>query len=172
MRVATRANKRLERTAENAAAQPQTVMRLIVSLARRLLITTLLVLASSYSTASTQRCLKYWPAAVSLTGTLRSQVFPGPPNFESTKRGDRKERAIILTLVVRTCTTGNNPQGFEGPETNIREMQLVVTKSAHWKTVERRIGKRVVVTGTLFHAFTGHHRTKVLIDVTDIRAAA
>jgi hypothetical protein len=76
-------------------------------------------------------------------------------------------------LVVPKCTTPNDPpQGLDDPETNIREMQLVVTKSAHWKSVERRLGKRVVVTGTLFHGHTGHHRTKVLMDVTDIRAAA
>jgi hypothetical protein len=133
--------------------------------------TTLLLVAGSCSFASAQKCLEYGPR-VSLTGTLRAKVFPGPPNYESIKRGDRKERAIILTLVARTCTTGNDPQGVDVPETNIREMQLVVTKSAHWKTVERRLGKHVVVTGTLFHAITGHHRTKVLLDVTDIRAAA
>lgn len=49
-------------------------------------------------------------------------------------------------------------------------MQLVVTKSADWKTIRRQMGKRVLVTGTLFHAITGHHRTKVLIDVASIHA--
>ncbi|HEV7698607.1 MAG TPA: DUF4431 domain-containing protein [Pyrinomonadaceae bacterium] len=40
-----------------------------------------------------------------------------------------------------------------------------------WKIVHERMAKRVVVTGTLYGAHTGHHRTKVLIDVTAIRAA-
>ena len=137
-----------------------------------LLVTTLLFVASCHSSASAQ-CLKYGPSVVTLRGMLRSHVFPGPPNYESIKRGDRKERAIILMLAAPTCTTSNDPpQGLDDPETDIREMQLVVTKSAHWKIVEWRLGKRVVVTGTLFHAHTGHHRTKVLIDVTNIRAAA
>jgi len=130
------------------------------------------MVADFCSPASAQKCLKYGPTVVSLTGTLRSQVFPGPPNFESIKRGDRKETAIILTLVARTCTTGNDPQGVDVPETGIGEVQLVVTKSADWKTIRRLMGKRVAVTGTLFHAITGHHRTKVLIDVANIRAAA
>jgi Domain of unknown function (DUF4431) len=131
-----------------------------------------MVVAGSFHSTSAQ-CLKYWPTVVSVTGTLRSQTFPGPPNYESIKRGDRKERAIIVTLLAPACTSRNDPpQGLDDPETNIREMQLVVTKSAHWKIVERRLGKRVVVTGTLFHAHTGHHRTKVLIYVTNIRAAA
>jgi hypothetical protein len=130
-----------------------------------------LLLLGLCTTANAQKCLEYGPA-LSLTGTLRSQVFAGPPNYESIKRGDRKETAIILTLVVVACTTGNDPAGVDIPETRIREMQLVVTKNADWKTVRRLMGKRAIVTGTLFHAHTGHHRTKVLIDVTDIRAAA
>ena len=135
-----------------------------------LLITALFLVGSIYSSASGQKCLQYGPT-VSLRGTLRSQVFSGPPNYESIKRGDRKETAIILTLVSRTCTSGNSPDSFDVPERKIREMQLVVTKPAHWKLVERRMGKRVVITGTLFHANTGHHRTKVLIYVTSIRVA-
>jgi hypothetical protein len=130
-----------------------------------------LVVAGFYSSAAGQKCLEYGPT-VSLTGTLRSQVFAGPPNYESIKRGDRKETAIILSLVARTCTTGNDPQGVDVPETSIREMQLVVTKSADWKTIQRRMGKRVAVTGSLFHAINGHHRTKVLINVSGIRPAA
>ena len=139
---------------------------------RTILLVTTLMLSASFNSAVNAQCLKYGPR-VTLTGRLRSQVFPGPPNYESIKRGDSKERAIILMLAVPTCTTRHNPpQGLDDPETNIREMQLVVTKSAHWKIVERRLGKRVVVMGALFHAHTGHHRTKVLIGVTNIRAAA
>ncbi|HKR59365.1 MAG TPA: DUF4431 domain-containing protein [Pyrinomonadaceae bacterium] len=137
-----------------------------------LLIAILLLVAGFYRSGNGQ-CLKYGPAVVTVAGTLRSQIFPGLPNYESIKRGDRKERAIIVTLAAPTCSTRNDsPQGLDDPETDIREMQLVVTKSAHWKTVERRLGKRVVVTGTLFHAHTGHHRTKVLIEVTNIRRGA
>jgi len=131
---------------------------------------TLVLLVGFCASASGQKCLEYG-ATVSLSGTLRSQVFPGPPNYESIKRGDRKETAIILTLMARVCTTDSDPQVVDVPETGIREMQLVVTKNLHWKTVRRLMGKRAVVTGTLFHVHTGHHRTKVLVDVDSIRAA-
>ncbi|HEY0761664.1 MAG TPA: DUF4431 domain-containing protein [Pyrinomonadaceae bacterium] len=144
-------------------------MLLIMFKKTALLATTLLLVAGYCSSALAQRCLEYGPT-VSLTGTLRSQVVAGPPNYESIRRGDRKETAIILTLVTPTCTTGKDPAGIDVPETDIREMQLVV-KSADWKTIRRRMGKRVLVTGTLFHAITGHHRTKVLMDVASIRAA-
>lgn len=124
-----------------------------------------------HSRGAAKECLKYWPTVVTLTGTLRSQAFAGPPNYESVKRGDRKEIATILTLVSNTCTTDKGSQDFNAPETDIREVQLLVISDAHWKSVHRLMGKRAEVTGTLFHAHTGHHRTKVLIDVTTIRAA-
>ena len=136
----------------------------------RLLITTLLLLVGFCASASGQKCLDYG-ATVSLTGTLRSQVFPGPPNYESVRRGDRKETAIILKLVTSACTAGSDPQGVDVPESNISEMQLVIVKKAHWKLVRRLMGQYAIVTGTLFHAHTGHHRTKVLVNVASIRAA-
>ena len=103
-----------------------------------------------------------------MTGTLHRKVFPGPPNYESIKSGDRKETALLLKLAASTCTTGNDD--FGGPESDIREVQLVIRKDEDWKIVRRLIGKRAKVTGTLFHAHTGHHRTRVLIDVANIRS--
>lgn len=76
--------------------------------------TVLLLLIGFGASANGQNCLEYGPT-VSLTGTLRSQVFPGPPNYKSIKRGDRKETAIILALIALTCTTGNDPQGVDVP---------------------------------------------------------
>lgn len=135
---------------------------------KTLLITIFLFVAGFCLSARGQRCLEYGPT-VSLGGTLRSQTFPGPPNYKSIKRGDLKERAIILTLNSRICSTGNAENSFDVPETNISEVQMVVTESSHWKIVEGRLGKRVVVSGALFHGHTGHHRTKVLIMVSGIR---
>lgn len=119
--------------------------------------------------AQAQKCLEYGPT-ITLDGTLRDRVFAGPPNYESIKRGDRKETAIILTLTAPVCVNGEDPMSVSGPsETGIREMQLVVATPAQWSAVRRLMRKRATVTGTLFHAHTGHHRTKVLIEVTGIR---
>lgn len=138
----------------------------------RALATGLFLIACFSSSAVAQKCLPYEPDVVSLTGRLHySQVFPGPPNYESVKQGDRKETALLLTLMKRICTVGTAPQSYNVSETNIRTIQLVVIESAHWKTVRRLMGKRVRITGALFHAHTGHHRTKVLSSVANIRAA-
>jgi len=130
----------------------------------------LFLIALSCSTAAAQNCFGYGPT-VTLTGKLHSRVFPGPPNYESIRQGDRKETALLLTLVKEICTTGSDPLGIDVPEANLRDIQLVITNDAHWKVVHRLMGKRVIVTGTLFHAHTGHHITKVLAEVTSMRAA-
>ena len=145
-------------------------MRRVVAMRIPLLVTAVLVVAGFCVPASAQKCFEYGPT-VSLTGRLRSQIFPGPPNYQSIRHGDRKETALLLTLVQTICTTGNDPQGMDVPETDVREVQLAITTNAHWTIARRLVGKRVTVTGTLFHAHTGHHRTKVLIDVSNIRAA-
>ena len=126
------------------------------------------LLAAGFSTASGQNCLEYGPS-VSLTGTLSSRVFAGPPNYESIKRGDRKETAIILSLASPVCTTANTTSNsFDVAETDVREVQLVISKPEHWKALKRLRGKPVAITGTLFHAHTGHHRTQILITVDRI----
>jgi hypothetical protein len=133
----------------------------------RLLISAMLTLFFCAS-ASSQQCLEYGPI-VTLTGTLRSQIYPGPPNFESIKRGDLKETALILALTKPACVNRNDRADQAIAESGIRRMQLVIRNNAHWKIVRRLMGKRAAVTGTLFHWETGHHHTKVLIDVTSIR---
>ena len=126
------------------------------------------LLVAGVSSASGQNCLEYGPS-VSLTGTLSSRVFAGPPNYESIKRGDRKETAIILTLASPVCTTANDTaNSFDVAETDVREVQLVITKPELWKALKRSGRKPVVVTGNLFHAHTGHHRTQVLIFVAGL----
>jgi uncharacterized protein DUF4431 len=142
-------------------------MRLIRS---TFLLISLTAVSGAYLPVRAQ-CLKYLLDVVTLTGTISSNVFAGPPNYESIKHGDRKETAIILTLNAPICTNGGGDPEIDEPESKIRDLQLVITKPADWKTVRRRLGKRVTVTGILFHALTGHHRTKVLIDVTNIEAA-
>jgi hypothetical protein len=120
------------------------------------------------ASANAQGCFDYSPPgpAVSLIGTLRRQDFPGPPNYDSIRKGD-KETAIILTLRNAICT---NRGQYDEAERNVREIQLVIRTEANWKAVRRLMGKRSLVTGTLFRWHTGHHRTRVLIDVAGIRS--
>ena len=118
--------------------------------------------------ASAQTCLEYGPT-VTLTGKVYSKVFPGPPNYESVKRGDRPETTLILSLATPTCTTNKTADDIDVPEPDIREVQLVLSKPSDWKLIKRVLGKPVVITGTLFHSHTAHHRTKILLDVAELK---
>ena len=130
----------------------------------------LLVLLGAFSSAAAQKCLGYGPE-VSLTGKLSSRVVPGPPNYSSIRKGDQKETLILLTVTQPICTTGDDPAGIDVPEKGLRDLQLAISKDKDWPVIRRLIGKRVTVSGKLFHAHTGHHRTKVLMDVSQVRAA-
>jgi len=130
-----------------------------------------LLVIGAFSSAAAQKCFEYGPT-VSITGKLSSRVVPGPPNYSSIRKGDQKETMILLTLTEPICTTGNDPAGIDVPEEGIRELQLAISKDEDWPAIRRLIGKRATVSGTLFHAHTGHHRTKVLMDVSQVRAAS
>ena len=124
---------------------------------------------------SAGQALTYGPSVVELTGTLDLQTFPGPPNYESIKDGDEVERHFYLKLkkpVDVFPERGNF--GIENPETewNVKVIQLSISEEDDtlWNRF-RMIGKggRVKVQGTLFHRFTGHHHSRVLIVVSNMQ---
>lgn len=113
----------------------------------------------------------YEPAVVELTGKLDLQTFPGPPNYESIRNGDEIERHFYLRLdaPVDVLPKGEHPTiDNPEPERNVRIMQLVVgyNENELFKRL-RKIGEggRVRVLGTLFHRFTGHHHSRILLTV-------
>lgn len=110
--------------------------------------------------------LSYQPAVVELKGTLSLRRYYGPPNYGENPKNDTKETMFILILSQPVNVRGNpDPKaGFDRQSVkNIRRIQLVLT--IPYKGL---IGKRVIVKGTLFHAFTAHHHTDVLMDVRSI----
>ena len=56
---------------------------------------------------------------------------------------------------------------FNETEANVREIQLVIYRDKDFGVVKSLIGRAVSVTGTLFHAHTGHHHLDVLMDVRE-----
>ncbi|MBI5492902.1 MAG: DUF4431 domain-containing protein [Deltaproteobacteria bacterium] len=123
------------------------------------------------SDANSEECFSYEPTKVTLTGTIIVKTFPGPPEFESIEKGDRPETYWILKIKRPVCVNGD-PKDEVNLETekNVQDMQLVLSigKYARYKHL---VTKQVVVDGTLFHAITGHHHTKVLLEVTSIKPA-
>jgi hypothetical protein len=115
----------------------------------------LLLFASNPSVAD---CLRYEPATVTLTGEVTVTPFPG---------GSHEP---ILKLAQPLCVDGTPKAAYDSKsEKNVTELQMVFASypfGAQWH------GKRVTVTGRLFHAFTPAHRTRVLIMVKDAKETA
>jgi uncharacterized protein DUF4431 len=111
--------------------------------------------------------LSYQPTVVKLKGTLSVKTYYGPPNYGENPDTDAKEELPILILKKPINVRGNpDPKdGFDRKSVeDLREIQLVLTMPH-----KEFIGKTVLVKGTLFHAFTGHHHTDVLMDVRCIK---
>jgi len=133
------------------------------------LLSVFIVTGGFAETAQEKEWLSYQPTVVELKGTLTVKTYYGPPNYGENPDTDAREELPILILKQPINVRGNpDPRaGFDRKSVaDLQEVQLVLT-TPH----KEFIGKRVVVKGTLFHGFTGHHHTDVLMDVRSIKLA-
>jgi hypothetical protein len=116
-----------------------------------------------------QGWLSYEPAVVELRGKLITKMYYGPPNFGEHPKTDSKETPPILALSHPINVRGNPDSDIEYDRISVKHIQRVelVLTLPH----KNMMGKNVIVSGTLFHAFTGHHHTDVLMEVQSIRLA-
>ena len=131
-------------------------------------ILTLAGIAASSSFAKRKE-LHYWPEEITLTGRVVYRTFYGPPNYGENPKTDSRESQYILILDSAVdVVAGSDPT--DQTERSVRRMTLVVHDfAAH--PVRPLLGRRVLIEGTLFHAITGHHHTRVLITVSSIKRA-
>jgi hypothetical protein len=116
-------------------------------------------------------CLSYEPAVVQITGTLVRRTYPGPPNYESIRKGDKAETYWLISLDSTACVNENKAKSEPNLEqSNIKNIQLVfdAVECRHCRSLE---DKKVIGTGTLFGAHTGHHHTPVLMTVDRLQRA-
>jgi Domain of unknown function (DUF4431) len=111
-------------------------------------------------------CPSYAPERVVLKGTVKRQTFPGPPNYESIANGDRVETIWVLHLAQSICVSANAEWEHES---RVSDVQLVFSGNEYEKPL---VDRKVVATGTLYHAHTGHHHTKVLLTVSIIATSS
>jgi hypothetical protein len=116
--------------------------------------------------AGAQECLRYEPTVSKMTGLATQQTFPGPPNYEDVKKGDKPETVWLLQLPKTVCVeAGKDP--MDEAEKGVAAIQLVLKPD---QKLDALRDKRVEATGSLFHSHTGHHHTKVLLTVSEIHA--
>jgi hypothetical protein len=111
--------------------------------------------------------LEYQTTVVTLTGTLSAREAYGPPGYGEDPKNDRKERYWLLTLDAPISVAGNpKDEANSQSESNVKAVQVVYAGKQSFQ--ESWLEKHVSVTGTLSHAMTGHHRTPVLIEVSEL----
>jgi len=126
------------------------------------------LLTGNSSAFAAPPCLAYEPSPVQLTGHIRQETFPGPPNYTSIKDGDDPEVSWILQLAEPLCVQAAPSDDMCESVSNETRVQLVL-QAEHYRQFRRLLGRRVSVQGTLFCAHTGHHHTKVLITVQSMK---
>jgi uncharacterized protein DUF4431 len=105
-------------------------------------------------------------APVYVSGELQTQIFPGPPNYESIADGDTEERAHILMLPRHVCLVdGELAQGQE----RFAQAHLYSTNPQMNDLMSAANGTTVSVSGEGFGAHTGHHRAPLVIEVSEIQ---
>jgi hypothetical protein len=118
-------------------------------------------------------CLEGEPAIEKITGLTYKKTFPGPPNYESIKQGDMPETRTILKLDNPICIIMPDMSDITDKSVmrDIKEVSLFFPENDVYKKYKRLKHKRVLVTGEIWAAYTGHHHTPILITVLDISPA-
>ena len=146
----------------------------------RLIPFSLLFLLASIGCGSTQpstvaSCIELKQArSFRFEGVLTRRIFPGPPNYENVRKGDRPEPAYILRLQKPVCLAGDD---FINPNRQVDRVQIFPDDLGEakplWEALRKLIGKSVVVEGTKpFGAHTGHHHAPLLLPITKIAIAS
>lgn len=132
----------------------------------RLFIVLLLLFVPTVYASAQGNCFSYEPEMAKLRGTITRKTFPGPPNYESIRKGDKPETYFILHLLKPICTIAS---GDNEAEKDVREIQLILTQEQYAR-YKKIVGGRVpvILPGKLSHAISGHHHTPVLMEVMDI----
>jgi hypothetical protein len=131
---------------------------------RKSIILFLALLFTTTATEAQRRQLRYETENITLTGRLVYRTFYGPPNYGETPKEDARETQPILLLDSAIDVLGDSNDEINKTERRVRAITLVSDLS-----LKPFVGKRVIVQGSLFHAHTGHHHTKVLMSVSSVK---
>ena len=126
----------------------------------------ILLLACHGAQSHSERIHQYAPHLTHIEGALETRVYPGPPNYESVRKGDAPESIWLLRLskTIEVRDDGN-PTSNNEAEKDVRQLQLILPEGIDEKALVRAVGRRVKMSGKLLHALFGHHHSSILLDV-------
>ncbi|MFI5234542.1 MAG: hypothetical protein ACHQXA_02420 [Gemmatimonadales bacterium] len=109
-------------------------------------------------------CYHYWPAPVSLTGSVVIRTLPGPPNYTSIAKGDRPQIVTLLVLDAPLCTIGDPAHPPNLDSATGQDTVQIRTVEPLSEEIRRRAGHRIAVSGTLSEALIASDRTAVILE--------
>lgn len=121
----------------------------------------LLLLAGSGSIAAA--CHDLDQDGQELTGLVFLRTYYGPPNYGEDPESDALETQMFLALDRPLCV--NDQQTPGDPSLPAQDIVTVVPHRS--MRADDLVGRRVTLKGSLFKAQTGHHRTEILIQVSE-----
>jgi hypothetical protein len=129
-------------------------------------IAALAIAATSASAQGGQRttCLRYEPDTARIAGTLTRHMYYGAPGYGEDPTRDDKEVGFYLHVAAPLCMQAGSDDS-DVARSGIRRIQLVLDQDGYTR-LRPYLGKKVTLRGTLFGAFTGHHHTPVILDVS------
>lgn len=129
----------------------------------------LLVLLIFFTRDALCECLHYEPTISSISGVLVRETFAGPPNYESIANGDEPETYFFIKPMRPFCTRASPTEDTDKNQENIKVVQLVfgVNAKEFYSSLRPRLGTAVTCSGILMSAMTGHHRSRVLLQVSE-----
>ena len=131
---------------------------------KKSIIILLALLVTTTASVAQSRQLQYETKNVVLTGRIVYRTFYGPPNYGETPKIDSRETQAILLLDSPIDVIGTPNDEIDETERGVKAITLVSERS-----LRSFVGKRVTAQGSLFHAHTGHHHTKVLMSVSSVK---
>src|SRR5579862_7492338 len=77
-------------------------------------------------------------AKVTLAGDILILKFPGPPNYESIKNGDKEEKGpyLILASPIDIELKSNSKANGNESQKNVKLLQLIVLNDSDWKNLK------------------------------------
>lgn len=130
----------------------------------------LAAIASQLTLTERGPCFEYGPR-VAITGTLRRMTFPGPPNFDDVKRGDRPETGFYVQLDTPICAAAANDGAIDHEaRVNVTLVETVLNEREYAR-YRSLVGTRVSAEGVLFSSHTGHHHAPLLLEKVTLRPA-
>ena len=103
-------------------------------------------------------CVRANTDTVALTGMLKRDIYPGPPNFESVKHGDEPQAGFYLHLAAPVCVA--NPDLQSADTSAIVQLNL---DSAGYARLRPSLNHQTTVTGTLYGWENALHHVPVLM---------